>query len=217
MIPAGLGGKPNWVIGDDCPDQGLHKGYWEAHDCGRHHERPSWEKHVVPLLEEHIHPVNLHSILNSWKFAPCVIIYMQCRKDYIKWQPSVAVLMVSATFFALLFDSCAAASLQYVFSILAPLWGGQQSQASGCHCDASWVSHARLAYRECHLSNAIEKHLQRGKEEEARIQVSIVNAVWGDVSAKEQRRADDACKCCLQHPANNVSCNLPLIRAILSG
>ena len=83
-------------------------------------------------------------------------------------------------------------------------------QALGHQCNPSSDGHASLAHRESHLGNAIEEHLQGGEEKEARIQVRIVDAVWGDVSAKEQCCADDACEGCLKHPAINVSCIYPL-------
>ena len=43
------------------------------------------------------------------------------------------------------------------------------------------------AYCEGHLCNAIEEHLQSRKEEEARIQVGIIDAVRGNVGPQEQR------------------------------
>ena len=82
MIPAGLGCKSNWVVGDDCPDQGFHKGHWETHDCRWHHKRPCWEKHVVPLLEEHIHPVDLHPDLHGQGPVPGGITHMHCQQPY---------------------------------------------------------------------------------------------------------------------------------------
>lgn len=62
-VPAGLGCQSNWVVGDDCPNEGLHKGDWEAHYGSGQHKRPGWKEHVVPLLEEHRHPIDLHSHL----------------------------------------------------------------------------------------------------------------------------------------------------------
>lgn len=56
-------------------------------------------------------------------------------------------------------------------------------------------AHSAQAHRECHLSNAIEEHLQGCKEEEARVQVRIVDAVSSNVSTQEQSCADDTGKC----------------------
>lgn len=61
-----------------------------------------------------------------------------------------------------------------------------------CHHHVTQCTHC-----ERHLCNAIEKHLEGAEEEEARIQVSIVDAVGRNVSAQEQRGADDGCEGCL--------------------
>lgn len=58
----------------------------------------------------------------------------------------------------------------------------------------AWVC---SAYRKGHLSNSIEEHLQGCKEEEARVQVGVVNAIWSNVGPQKQCRADDAGECCL--------------------
>jgi len=71
VLPAGLGRKSNWVVGDDCPDEGLHKGNWQAQCRSGYHKRPSWEKHVVPLLEEHRHSVNLRLRFALSDRCPC--------------------------------------------------------------------------------------------------------------------------------------------------
>ena len=137
---------------------------------------------------------------------------MQCHKVHVKRQQPIAVLMVNAAL-----HCCLKLVQQQHYSMFVayslPLGEVTRAKLQGITVTPSCVSHARLAYRECHLSNAIEEHLQGGKEEKTRIQVCIVNAVWGNVSAKEQRRTDDACKGCLQQPAINVSCNSPLKRA----
>lgn len=62
LLPAGLGCKSHWVVGDDCPYEGLHKGHWHTQCSGGNHKCPSREKHVVPLLEEYRHSVDLHFI-----------------------------------------------------------------------------------------------------------------------------------------------------------
>ena len=57
-------------------------------------------------------------------------------------------------------------------------------------------------HREGHFSDSIEEHLQRCKEEEARIQMGVVNAIWSNVGPQKQGRTDDASERCLHISAN---------------
>ena len=54
------------------------------------------------------------------------------------------------------------------------------------------------AHCECHLCNAIEEHLLGAKEEEARVQVGIVDPIRVNVSAQKQSCTHNASESCLQ-------------------
>ncbi len=56
-------------VGDDSPQQRLHKGHRQPHQRGGYHKRPGREKEVVPLLEEDWQALNLHTPCNSALFC----------------------------------------------------------------------------------------------------------------------------------------------------
>ncbi len=59
--PASLRCKADRVVGDDSPDEGLHKGDGQAHDGGGNHKGPAGKEQVIALLEEDVHAIDLHS------------------------------------------------------------------------------------------------------------------------------------------------------------
>jgi len=56
-------------VGDDGPQQRLHKGHRQPHERGGYDKRPGREEEVVPLLEEDWQALNLHTPCNSVLFS----------------------------------------------------------------------------------------------------------------------------------------------------